>query len=257
MNDERAARRPSGEPQHGVEERVLGTAKAVGPIVVVALAVAAGYVMGHAVAVLVLAAGVLVAVVATFWTSLRALSGETALTGEDAYAMGAPSAEEEQKRAVLRAIKDLEFEHAVGKISDADYDTLLLRYRAEAKRLLRVLDDRATPARQAAEKIATRHLAEQGLEPRPVAAPGEVDQTETAERDDASDRGSALATKGSARPAVLTISCPGCGASVPGAEPGHKATCAYCGAELHVPAVELRSAERASLPKDDDQERAP
>ena len=35
--------------------------------------------------------------------------------------------EEEQKRAVLRALKDLEFEHSVGKIDDADYAEMLDR----------------------------------------------------------------------------------------------------------------------------------
>jgi ribosomal protein L40E len=137
--------------------------------VVLLAAVASGLIYGPSVAVLVLAAGLLVAAILGFWTSIRALFGETKLTGEDAFALGAPTAEHEQKRAVLRAIKDLEFERTVGKISEEDYAVLMARYRAEAKRLLRTLDDRAAPARARVEKLVERHLAAANL----AAADGE------------------------------------------------------------------------------------
>ena len=100
---------------------------------------------------------------ATFWVSLRALFGETQLSVEDAFALGAPSAEEEQKRAVLRAIKDLEFEHSVGKISKKDFDILIAKYRADAKRLLRVLDERAAPERDKVEALVADHLRKKGI----------------------------------------------------------------------------------------------
>ena len=98
--------------------------------------------------ILVLATGALVSVIAVFWASVRTLVGETPLSGADAYALGAPRAEEEQKRAVLRALKDLEFERSVGKISDEDYEALVSKYRAEAKRLLRLLEENAQPGRR-------------------------------------------------------------------------------------------------------------
>ena len=34
---------------------------------------------------------------------------------------------------MLRALKDLESEHAIGKIDDADYASFVARYRDEAK----------------------------------------------------------------------------------------------------------------------------
>jgi hypothetical protein len=133
------------------------------PIATVALAGVAGYVQGAGAAILVLAGGALVGGIAVFWSSLRTLFGETPLTGADAYAIGAPRTEEEQKRAVLRALKDLEFEHGVGKISEEDYQALVAQYRAEAKRLLRLLDDDAKPRRAEVEALIERRLRKAGL----------------------------------------------------------------------------------------------
>lgn len=132
-------------------------------VVYVALGFAADLVGGPGVLILVLAAGALVGVIATFWASLRTLFGETPLSGADAYAIGAPRAEEEQKQSVLRALKDLEFERSVGKISEEDYQVLVARYRAEAKRLLRVLDADARPRREQVEALVEDHLRKEGL----------------------------------------------------------------------------------------------
>jgi len=132
-------------------------------VVYVALGVAANLVGGPGVLILLLAGGALVAVIAVFWASIRTLFGETPLSGADAYALGAPRAEEEQKQAVLRALKDLEFERSVGKISEEDYQVLVARYRAEAKRLLRLLDADAQPRRQQVEALVTDHLRKEGL----------------------------------------------------------------------------------------------
>ncbi|HZO13971.1 MAG TPA: zinc ribbon domain-containing protein [Polyangiaceae bacterium] len=121
--------------------------------------VLAGVFVGPGIGILVLAGGSLFGAIALFWSSLRAVFGETKLSPEDAFAIGAPSVEEEQKRAVLRAIKDLEFEHAVGKISKQDYDALIARYRMEAKRLLRLIEQKAQPERDAVEHLVQAHLA--------------------------------------------------------------------------------------------------
>ncbi len=142
----------------------------VAPLVVLA-ALGAGWTLGPAVAVLVLAAGALVAVISLFWSSLRALLGETRLSGAEAYLLAVPVAEEERKRAVLRALKDIEFEHAVGKISDADYAALAAKYRAEAKALLRSLEEQAQPRRDKARAVAERM---RGKSPQPEAPPAET-----------------------------------------------------------------------------------
>jgi tetratricopeptide (TPR) repeat protein len=54
---------------------------------------------------------------------------------------------EESKRAALRALRELEFEHASGHVGDADYADLRARYEADAAQILSELD-RLTPARQ-------------------------------------------------------------------------------------------------------------
>src|SRR5215218_9781181 len=125
--------KPSTNQDDGADARsVVGYLKVGVPVGTIVLALLAGYVQGPSIAILVLAGGALIAVIATFWASVRTLFGETPLSGADAYALGAPRSEEEQKQAVLRALKDLEFERSVGKISEEDYKALVAKYRAEA-----------------------------------------------------------------------------------------------------------------------------
>ncbi|HEY4105452.1 MAG TPA: zinc ribbon domain-containing protein, partial [Polyangiaceae bacterium] len=80
------------------------------------------------------------------------------LSFEEAFSMGARSAEEEQKRAVLRALKDLEYERSVGKISDEDFQEYSTRYRAEAKRLIRSMDESLADARKQVERELGRRI---------------------------------------------------------------------------------------------------
>ncbi|AKT36435.1 hypothetical protein [Chondromyces crocatus] len=139
-------------------------AKIAYPIFVFGGCLLTGYFVGTPLAVLVLASGALIGVILLFWASLRTLLGETSLSGADAYAIGAPRAEEEQKQAVLRALKDLEFERSVGKISEEDYRELVSRFRADAKRLLRILDEDSRPRREQVEALVAQHLRRSGLD---------------------------------------------------------------------------------------------
>ena len=63
----------------------------------------------------------------------------------------------EQKRRVLRALKDLENEHALGKIDDADYEAIAMQYRDEAKAMMREMDRerRAGPGRGREDRAAS------------------------------------------------------------------------------------------------------
>jgi hypothetical protein len=131
------------------------------PLGVVVLAILLGNYFGLGVGLLTVSGGVLCGSIWLIWSSLQGLSGEAPLTLDEALSMGAPSAEEEQKRAVLRALKDLEYERAVGKINDADYATLAEHYRNEAKRLLRAVDQDLGPERERAELILAERLAAQ------------------------------------------------------------------------------------------------
>ena len=141
------------------------------PAATLICAIVGGVLQGASAVVLVIAAGALVSVIAIFWASIRTLVGETPLSGADAYVLGAPRAEEERKRAVLRALKDVEFERSVGKISEEDYKVLVTKYRAEAKRLLRILADEAQPGRNKVEALVRERLFHEGLAERPQGGP--------------------------------------------------------------------------------------
>jgi hypothetical protein len=150
------------------------------PLAVVVLAILLGQYFGLPIGLLTVAGGVLCGSIWLIWSSLQGLAGDAPLTLEEAISLGAPSAEEEQKRAVLRALKDLEYERAVGKINEADYDNLAEHYRNEAKRLLRAVDADLGPERDRAEQILAERLGTRdGAEP---AADGEDDATSSEPR---------------------------------------------------------------------------
>ncbi len=136
------------------------------PIPVIVAAVILGVVADVGSAVLVLAGGALLLVIAMLWASVQALTGDTELSLEDAISLAVPTAAEEQKRAVLRALKDLEYERSVGKISDEDYTQLKARYRAEAKSLLKELDSSQTESRARAEALLAEALGKQTTKPK-------------------------------------------------------------------------------------------
>jgi hypothetical protein len=146
-------------------ERALARAVSWGlPILTVTSALAVGVFGSIGSAILVLAAGAMLGAIALLWGSLRTLSGDAPLP-EDAHTGAAFDGSElgERKLRVLLALKDLENEHELGKIDDADYDQLVARYRDDAKQVLRELDERAQPSREEAEEVAREFLARNGI----------------------------------------------------------------------------------------------
>lgn len=149
------------------------------PYIVVGVAlVAAMYFAGierPAISALIFAAVTLLGTVFALWNSVRALAGDGDLSEEFKTArFEVTSTRErllEQKKSVLRALKDLENERDIGKITEDDYEDVAVRYRDEAKAILRELDDVSEPLRQKAEELATAHLREKGLLD---SAPGET-----------------------------------------------------------------------------------
>jgi len=127
----------------------LGTAAASGVV---------GKLMGLELGILVLAGGVLLGVIFILWHSLQGLTGEAELTLEEALSLAAPSAEEEEKRSVLRTLKDLEYEKSVGKISDEDHAELVAKYSARAKELIQVVDADMGDARAQVERLLSKRL---------------------------------------------------------------------------------------------------
>jgi hypothetical protein len=140
------------------------------PATTIVSAVVAGALVGIEVSLLIVAGGALVGVIALLWASVQSLTGESPLTLEEALSLGAPSAEEEQKRAVLRALKDLEFERSVGKITQEDYVELSNRYRAEARRLMHMLDAGGEKERATIERLLAERLAKGDKQPKKAAA---------------------------------------------------------------------------------------
>ena len=147
-------------------ERALARMFAVGiPVVTLVAAVGVGAWLSVGPAILVVAAGTLLGVIALIWASLRTLSGDAPLPeGMEGLARrGLVSSAGEQKRRVLRALKDLELEHSIGKIDDTDFVQVSARYRDEAKALMREADIAIDPLREKAEALAMAHLVKKGL----------------------------------------------------------------------------------------------
>ncbi len=148
-------------------ERRLARYAAIGiPAGSVLAAIAVGLILSLGPAILVLLAGTLLGTIALLWASLRTLSGDAPLPLElEAMAARTRSVDDraERKRRVLRALKDLELEHAVGKIDDKDFASLDGRFRDEAKAIMREMDDQIEPLREEAEKIAQKYLAKRNL----------------------------------------------------------------------------------------------
>jgi hypothetical protein len=170
------------------------------PLGVVVLASVLGNHFGLGLGLLTIAGGVLCGSIWLIWSSLQGLSGDAPLTLEEAISMGAPSSEEEQKRAVLRALKDLEYERAVGKINEADYANLAEHYRSEAKRLLRAVDETLAPERERAEQILAERLAARDAAEAPEGTGASTDSAEDSNR--AGSRANGADPDESSEPAV-------------------------------------------------------
>src|SRR3954468_17557393 len=152
---------PDTEPEQATRDpaqRIEPALKWGLPLASIAAAIVVSFSHGLGTSILVLAGGVLLGIIALLWASVRTLAGDAPITLEEAIMLAAPSVAEEQKRAVLQALKDLEYERSVGKVADADYQELLHRYRTEAKRLLRTVDEDLAPLRAKANAYITEQL---------------------------------------------------------------------------------------------------
>ena len=183
------------------------------PLTVLALTITFGALYGVQLVVLTLAGGALLLVIFLLWSSVQALTGESELTFEEAFSFGARTAEEEQKRAVLRALKDLEYERSVGKISDDDYHEYSTRYRAEAKRLMQSLDVNLAEGRKQVERELERRLTklDQTEKPEPSSelAP-ETAATESSRAEPSNPENILDSSPKSSEPEASTLECPAC-----------------------------------------------
>ncbi len=135
-----------------------------------------------------------------------------------------------QREAVLIELRDLDFDHATGKIGDDDYAAQRARLTAKGVEIFRALDARrpAADGDDIEKAIAARRRGES--RPRPKAARPVVSRAD----DDIEKAVAARRRKAesSARPnghsASALTACPNCAASV---QPGDK-FCPKCGARL-------------------------
>ncbi|MDQ3033522.1 MAG: hypothetical protein M3Y87_13975 [Myxococcota bacterium] len=102
----------------------------------------------------------LLAALAAIWSSLRAaLGGGPRVVIATSRDLPDHAALVDEKNSLLRAIKDLEYEHAVGKIGEADFERLDAAYRARAKQVLVQLDRDVKPLYEEAELLIAQRLS--------------------------------------------------------------------------------------------------
>lgn len=76
-----------------------------------------------------------------------------------------------EKALVLRSIKELEFDRAMGKVSAKDFDEMAGRLRSRAMTLMRQLDADGTAYRELIERELNARLPRGGVRKVPAAAP--------------------------------------------------------------------------------------
>ena len=124
-------------------------------------------------------------------SSLRPLTtGETRQT--DMVGNRTRVALEREKSLVLRSIKELEFDHAMGKVGEADYHDMAGRLRSRAVRLIEQLDNTSSGYAELIERELARRLVkasggsaeseEQRAESEEQGAEGEEQRAESIER---------------------------------------------------------------------------
>ena len=107
---------------------------------------------------IVFSALALMLAIVSLWSSLRALFGvDTEHLIGRTEAMRRRSELLGEKEAVLRSLKDLEFERAVGKIGEEDFKRLDAEFRKRAKEILRALDDDLKEHREKAKALIEKH----------------------------------------------------------------------------------------------------
>ena len=97
------------------------------------------------------------------WRMFLPLAGANEPAGPQIFGGRTRAALEREKTLVLRSIKDLEFDHAMGKVSDKDFSEMSARLRGRAAGLLRQLDA-GTSYRQAIEAEIEKRVGPKKVE---------------------------------------------------------------------------------------------
>ncbi len=114
--------------------------------------------------VMLVVAAVSVALVA--WTVLRSMLALVRTQGAEEVQLASGRRRKElerEKQGLLKALKELEFDHEMGKISDPDHQAIAAGYRARALRVMRQLDEGGSDYRKLIEAdLAARRPAAAG-----------------------------------------------------------------------------------------------
>ena len=123
-------------------------------------------------AFIVLSGGALLFAISFLWAALRSLfGGKNDTQVSESVAMQKRHELLDEKETALKSLKDLEFEHEVGKLSDEDFVRLQAEFRTRAKHILRELDDDLREHRSKAEQLLVREIG------RPFALPVEAEKS--------------------------------------------------------------------------------
>jgi len=90
------------------------------------------------------------------WRTLMPFTGRDEITGPQVLGGRTRAALEREKFLVLRSIKELEFDRAMGKVSEKDFNEMSARLRARAAGLLRQLDAGSGYREEIEKEIAKR-----------------------------------------------------------------------------------------------------
>jgi hypothetical protein len=125
----------------------------------------------------------LVAAASQLWKAAVAIDDPTA--DMDAAVDGDRRVElEREKKLLLKAIKEVEFDHAMGKIDDADAQFVTAGYRARALEILQLLDEdkgKGPDYSKTIDKELARRVAKAGIEAKPAEKQLEAPKAQAAE----------------------------------------------------------------------------
>lgn len=136
----------------------------------------------------------------------------------------------EEKRRLLRAIKELEFDHGMGKLSQEDFDAVIGTYRVRAIEVMRALDGEAELHPELQRLLAGLKLSSAESEPSVSAPPNSIPPAAPSPEDSSSE----APASGSPEPADSGVNdrtsriCAACS----GHNDKDARFCKYCGAAL-------------------------
>ncbi len=158
-----------------------------------------------------LAIGAVGVAAAAFYRTLAPLAAADAEAFSPPLSDRARAALEREKALALRSLKELEFDRAMGKLSDRDFEEMSGRLRARALALMKQLDEGGSGYRGVIEReLEARMAGRSASAGLPRAIPANVPDTSSL-AEDASASAAYASAEDSAEDAQPTGACPDCG----------------------------------------------